>query len=59
MKAAISVTVAVVILIGSAVTQAQAPSGGYDGVAAAHSRGLARLSRDIADAIQAMARSGQ
>jgi uncharacterized protein len=32
------------------------PSGGYDGVAAAHSRALARLSRDIADAIQAMAR---
>ena len=32
------------------------PSGGYDGVAAAHSRALARLSRDIGDAIQAMAR---
>jgi uncharacterized lipoprotein YmbA len=32
------------------------PSGGYDGVAAAHSRALARLSRDIADAIQAMSR---
>jgi uncharacterized protein len=32
------------------------PSGGYDGVAAAHSRALARLSRDIADAIQALAR---
>jgi len=35
------------------------PSNGYDGVAAAHSRALARMSRDIADAIQGMARAGQ
>lgn len=32
---------------------------GYDALAAAHSRGLARLSRDIADAVQTLERSGQ
>ena len=44
---------------GRTSVRESSPSGGYDGVAAAHSRGLARLSRDIADAIQTMARSGQ
>ncbi|MGH7347773.1 MAG: PqiC family protein [Candidatus Rokuibacteriota bacterium] len=32
---------------------------GYDALAAAHSRALARLSRDIADAVRALDRSGQ
>lgn len=32
---------------------------GYDALAAAHSRGLARLSRDIADAVGALDRAGQ
>jgi uncharacterized lipoprotein YmbA len=32
---------------------------GYDALAAAHSRGLARLSRDIADGVLALERSGQ
>jgi uncharacterized protein len=32
---------------------------GYDELAAAHSRGLARLSRDIADAVRALDRAGQ
>ena len=32
---------------------------GYDALAAAHSRGLARLSRDIADAVRALDRAGQ
>jgi uncharacterized protein len=32
---------------------------GYDALAAAHSRALARLSRDIADAVRALERSGQ
>jgi uncharacterized lipoprotein YmbA len=41
---------------GRTSVRESSPSGGYDGVAAAHSRALARLSRDIADAIQAMAR---
>jgi uncharacterized lipoprotein YmbA len=31
---------------------------GYDALAAAHSRAIARLSRDIADAVQALDRSG-
>jgi uncharacterized lipoprotein YmbA len=44
---------------GRTALREASPSGGYDGVAAAHSRALARLSRDIADAIQAMASSGQ
>lgn len=44
---------------GRTAVREAAPQGGYDGVAAAHSRALARLSRDIADAIQALARSGQ
>ncbi len=44
---------------GRTSVRESSPSGGYDGVAAAHSRALARLSRDIADAIQAVARSGQ
>jgi uncharacterized lipoprotein YmbA len=44
---------------GRAALREASPSGGYDGVAAAHSRALARMSRDIADAIQALARSGQ
>ncbi|MDQ3582327.1 MAG: PqiC family protein [Pseudomonadota bacterium] len=32
---------------------------GYDALAAAHSRALARLSRDITDAVRALDRSGQ
>ena len=32
---------------------------GYDVLAAAHSRAIARLSRDIADAVGALSRSGQ
>jgi uncharacterized protein len=32
---------------------------GYDALAAAHSRGLARLSRDIADAVRTLDRAGQ
>jgi uncharacterized protein len=32
---------------------------GYDALAAAHSRAVARLSRDVADAVRALARSGQ
>ncbi|MGQ0593088.1 MAG: PqiC family protein [Gammaproteobacteria bacterium] len=32
---------------------------GYDALAAAHSRALARMSRDIADAVRALDRSGQ
>jgi len=44
---------------GRTTVREAAPQGGYDGVAAAHSRALARLSRDITDAVQALARSGQ
>jgi uncharacterized lipoprotein YmbA len=44
---------------GRTAVREAAPQGGYDGLAAAHSRALARLSRDIADAVQALARSGQ
>jgi hypothetical protein len=44
---------------GRTAVREAAPQGGYDGVAAAHSRALARMSRDIAEAIQALARSGQ
>jgi hypothetical protein len=44
---------------GRTAVREAAPQGSYDGLAAAHSRALARLSRDIADAIQALARSGQ
>ena len=44
---------------GRTAVREAAPQGGYDGLAAAHSRALARLSRDVADAIQALARSGQ
>jgi uncharacterized lipoprotein YmbA len=44
---------------GRTALREASPSGGYDGVAAAHSRALARMSRDITDAIQALARSGQ
>ena len=44
---------------GRTAVREAAPQGGFDGLAAAHSRALARLSRDIADAIQALARSGQ
>ena len=44
---------------GRTAVREAAPQGGFDGLAAAHSRALARLSRDIADAVQALARSGQ
>ena len=43
---------------GRTALREASPSGGYDGVAAAHSRALARMSRDIADAIQALGRQG-
>ena len=44
---------------GRTAVREAAPQGGFDGIAAAHSRALARMSRDVADAIQALARSGQ
>lgn len=43
---------------GRTALKEASPSNGYDGVAAAHSRALARMSRDIADAIQALVRQG-
>lgn len=44
---------------GRTAVREAAPQGGYDGVAAAHSRALARLSRDVADAVQALVRSAK
>ena len=44
---------------GRTAVREAAPQGGYDGLAAAHSRALARLSRDIAEAVQTLARPGQ
>jgi hypothetical protein len=44
---------------GRTAVREPASQGGFDGLAAAHSRALARLSRDIADALQALTRSGQ
>lgn len=44
---------------GRTVIRESSPRGGYDALAAAHSRALACLSRDIADALWALARSEQ
>ena len=43
---------------GRTTVREPAPEQGYDALAAAHSRALARLSRDIADAVQSLDRSG-
>ena len=45
--------------MGRTTVREPAPEKGYDALAAAHSRALARLSRDIADAVRALDRSGQ
>lgn len=44
---------------GRTATREAAPEGGFDGLAAAHSRALGRLSQDISDAIRTLTRSGQ
>ena len=44
---------------GHTTVREPTPEKGYDALAAAHSRAVARLSRDIADAVQALAPSGQ
>ena len=44
---------------GRTAVREAAPQGGFDGLAAAHSRALARMSRDIAEAVQSLARAGQ
>ena len=44
---------------GRTTVREPTPEKGYDALAAAHSRAVARLSRDIADAVQALASSGQ
>jgi uncharacterized protein len=44
---------------GRTTVREPAQEKGYDALAAAHSRALARLSRDIADAVRALDRSGQ
>jgi uncharacterized protein len=44
---------------GRTTVREAASDKGYDALAAAHSRGLARLSREIADAVRALERSGQ
>jgi len=43
---------------GRTTVREPAPEQGYDALAAAHSRALARLSRDIADAVRSLDRSG-
>ena len=43
---------------GRTTVREPAPDRSYDALAAAHSRAAARLSRDIADAVQALERSG-
>ncbi len=43
---------------GRTTVREPSPEKGYDALAAGHSRALARLSRDIASAVQALARSG-
>ena len=40
---------------GRAVAREAVPEKNYDALAAAHSRAVARLSRDIADAVRALA----
>ena len=42
---------------GRTTVREPAPEQGYDALAAAHSRAVARLSRDIADAVRALDRS--
>ena len=42
---------------GRTTVREPAPEPGYDALAAAHSRAVARLSRDIADAVRALDRS--
>jgi len=44
---------------GRTTVREPAPDKGYDALAAAHSRAVARLSRDIADAVRALDRAGQ
>lgn len=44
---------------GRTTVREPAPQNGFDGLAAAHSRALARLSRDIADAVQALDRGSR
>jgi uncharacterized lipoprotein YmbA len=44
---------------GRTTVREAASDKGYDALAAAHSRGLERLSREIADAVRALERSGQ
>jgi uncharacterized protein len=44
---------------GRTIAREATPGGGFDSLAAAHSRAVARLSRDIADALRGLARSGQ
>lgn len=41
---------------GRTTAREAAPDGGYEGVAAAHSRAVARLSQDIADAVRGLQR---
>lgn len=43
---------------GRTTVREPAPEQGYDALAAAHSRAVARLSRDIAEAVRALDRSG-
>ena len=44
---------------GRTTVREPTPDKGYDALAAAHSRALARLSRDIAEAVRALDRSGR
>ncbi len=44
---------------GRTTVQEPAPEKSYEALAAAHSRAVARLSRDIADAVRALDRTGQ
>jgi uncharacterized lipoprotein YmbA len=44
---------------GRTTVREAAPQGGYDALAAAHSRALARLSQDIADAVRALGRAAR
>jgi hypothetical protein len=43
---------------GRTTVREPAPEAGYDALAAAHSRAVARLSRDVADAVRTLERSG-
>jgi uncharacterized protein len=45
--------------IGRTTVRETVQGNGYDALAPAHSRGLARLSQDISDAVQTLERSGQ